>query len=110
MGQNNSYIKEVGCLSAPSNFLAQRFHNVGSKMLGLTILGVTNGRNSVRSSKGWARYDANLAMETGCTDLYLDRGVPWHAVRQLKPLSTLLVCKRYNIYEYMGYEDMKYGI
>ena len=42
LGQTHSYIKEVGFLSAPSNFLAQWFRNFDSTILGLTILSVTN--------------------------------------------------------------------
>ena len=46
LGQTNSYIKEVGFLSAPTNFLAQWFRNFDSKILGLTILSMKNGRKS----------------------------------------------------------------
>ena len=34
----------MGFLSAPTNFLAQRFRNFDSKILGLTILSMKNGR------------------------------------------------------------------
>ena len=38
MGQANACVKEVGFLSAPTNFLAQWLRNYDSKILGLTIL------------------------------------------------------------------------
>ena len=38
----------MGFLSAPSNFLAQRFHNFDSNILGLTIISMKNGRNATR--------------------------------------------------------------
>ena len=37
-------MKEVNFLSAPSNFLAQWFRNFDSKILGLTIISIKNGR------------------------------------------------------------------
>ena len=40
LSQTNSWIKEVGFLSTPSNFLAQWFRNFDSKILGPTILSV----------------------------------------------------------------------
>ena len=52
LGQTNSYIKEVGFLSAPTNFLARWFRNFDSKTIGLTILSMTNGRISGRPSPG----------------------------------------------------------
>ena len=36
----------MGFLSAPSDFLAQRFRNFDSKILGLKILSMKNGRSS----------------------------------------------------------------
>ena len=44
LGQTKYYIKEVAFLSAPTNFLAQWFRNVDSKILGLTILSVKTDR------------------------------------------------------------------
>ena len=37
----------MGVLSAPTNFLAHKFRNSDSKILGLTILSMTNGRSLV---------------------------------------------------------------
>ena len=44
MSQTDSYIKEVDCLSAPSDFLARLFRNFDSKILGLRILSMKNDR------------------------------------------------------------------